>query len=113
MNKFQESVGYRSIWMNDEYPSKEELQQFSSEQLIQLAKDCFDFALVEILRSTGEWHWQLEEDHIGDIASEIAARLTKTEDIVRWDMLYTSLRGYYPEQYRTPSQEELNACGIE
>ena len=111
MNTFQESVGYRSIWMNEEYPSKTELQQLSPERLIQRAKDYFDYVLAEILRGdTGEWHWELGEDRIGDIASEVAAHLS--DDQKGWDALYTLLRTYYEEQYRTPSQEELKACGI-
>jgi hypothetical protein len=101
MNNFEMATGYRSL-MITELPPKTAILQLPHEELIQLAKDCFDFALVEILRSTGEWHWELEEDHIGDIASEIAAQLSESQD--GWDALYTLLREYSPEQYHTPTE---------
>ncbi|GHP00723.1 hypothetical protein KSF_107700 [Reticulibacter mediterranei] len=107
MNDFERSVGYRSVWMNDEWPSKTELQQLPSEKLAQLTRDYFDYELAEILRSTGEWHWELDEDRLGDIASEVAARLSDSQE--GWNDLYTLLRTYYEEQYRTPGKEELQA----
>jgi hypothetical protein len=100
MDAFEVSMGYRSVWI-DGYPTKEELSQLSSEDRTQLAKDHFDYALAEILRSTGEWHWELDEDWIGDRASEIAANLSDSQE--GWDALYTQLRAYYEEQYHTPS----------
>jgi hypothetical protein len=117
MDKFEESVGYRSIWMNAE-PTRAEVAHKSAEQIVQLAKDLFDFRLAEILRGSGEWHWEFDEDRIGDIASEVAEQISKAEcegdagcdEQGEWDALYTLLLTHYGEQYRTPSMEELKTA---
>jgi hypothetical protein len=75
-----------------------------------MAKDYFDFELVEILRGSGEWHWELDMERIEDIAESVADHLGDGEKGA--DGLYTILREYYGEQYRTPSDEELDALGI-
>jgi hypothetical protein len=107
VDDFQTSVGYRSIWMDYSWPSKVRVRKLPREELLQLAKDSFDFELAEILRDSGEWHWKFDEDRIGDIASEVAEHLSTSQQ--GWDDLYTALRVYYEEQYRTPSDEEYAA----
>jgi hypothetical protein len=105
MDDFETSVGYRSIWLDSSWPSKAKVRKLPYRELVQLARDHFDFSLAEILRSTGEWHWNFDENRIGDIASEIAEHLSTNQQ--GWNDLYGFLHGYYQEQYRTPSDEEV------
>lgn len=60
MDAFQTSVGYKSLFILTYPPEKQDVQRLSEEALLQLSRDLFDGSLAETLRSTGEWHWELE-----------------------------------------------------
>lgn len=109
MNAFEESVGYRSLMLTG-WPTKKIIRTLSSDALGKLAEDCFDAELAEILRDPGTWHWELDDEQIGDIASNVAGHLSL--DQKGWDGLYGFLREHYCEHYRAPTKEELEREGL-
>src|SRR5579884_2743776 len=73
MDAFQQSVGYRSLFITTYPPKKQDVQGKLEEELLQQALDLFDGSLAETLRTTGEWHWKLT---ISEVIEQVAEDLS-------------------------------------
>ncbi len=105
MDAFQTSVGYKSIFILTYPPRKQDVQGKSEEALLQFARDLFDGSLAEMLRESGEWHWELE---IREVIEQVAEDLSFQNSVV-YEKIARTLRVWYQTAYRTPSTEELEA----
>jgi len=103
MDAFETSVGYRSLLPKATPPEKHVVQKLSERERLRLACDIFDAELAEVLRSTGEWHWQVE---ITEIVADVA-ELVSSGSATIFEQIRTALLHYYADRYRVPSGKEF------